>query len=387
MTSTIVRSALSSPPRPAPLVGTLLDAADVTQSLGSFVDPTGLYLSYNCLDFSTETAFPCPATVLAAPVLNAPTTNTTGGTLAAGTYRAILTAINSRGETVGSPEVSRVTTGATSTATFTWTDLTGETGYRLYLTNGAANSEAQYVPIAAGTTTYTMTSYPPSGAVGGVVPSANSAVISATKSFAAFSDVSGFRFAVYGGLVCKAVGFETMDVSEAEVTRVFLNNESVGVEKAMMQTRFRASGTLWGAPTDLTPAGGAVGPSVGLAILEGHAASRYAGTPTIHTSRTIGSLLWDKSKLTQRGEVYYSPQGSKVASGGGYEAVNTSPAGVAAPAGERWMYATGEVSLLRSEIKVEQVVNTTTNEVFVLGERLYVASVDCYTAAVRVKVE
>jgi hypothetical protein len=175
--------------------------------------------------------------------------------------------------------------------------------------------------------------------------------------------------------------------------RVFEANESVGVEKAFMATRFRVSapgdpeeGDLWDAPVDITPAGGAVDPYVGIALLEGHAASRYAGAPIIHMPRTIGALAWAKADLEQRGDTFFTPQGSKVASGGGYEALNTSPAGVAAPAGERWMYATGEIALQRGEIVVKREMDTTTNEVFVLAERLYVASVDCYTAAVRVKV-
>ena len=365
--------------------GELLDLATIHEGIG-YLEPQGLFSTLNCLSTDAVPILPCPENFLAAPVLNAPSTATTGGTLAAGTYRAILTAVNDRGQTVGSNEVSRVTTGSTSTATFTWTDLSGETGYRLYLTNGAAGSEAQYVSIAPGTTTYTMTSYPPSGATAGTVPSTSTAVVSVSKTFTETTSwQDGIRFGVYYGLTCKSVGFD-IEQSTSDAVRVFLANESVGVERALMNTRFRVNGSVWAAATDLTPAGGAVDPKVGLAILEGHASVNYAGVPTIHAARSIGSLLLTSAAVERTGNTIVSKQGSKVASGGGYEEPNTSPAGVAAPAGEKWMYASGEVALARGSVFSEPQIDRSTNEVKILVERLYVAAVDCYTAAVRVKV-
>lgn len=364
--------------------GELLDIATITEDV-SYLEPEGLFQTLNCLTTDAVPILPCPVNVLAAPVLNAPSTQTTGGTLAAGTYRAILTGVNARGQTVGSNEVSRVTTGATSTATFTWTDLSGETEYRLYLTNGASGSQAQYVTIAAGTTTYTMTAYPPAGATAGTVPTQNTAVVSVSKTFETPSWQDGLRFGVYSGLTCKSVGFD-IEESTAEAVRVFLANESVGVERALMNTRFRVNGSVWAAATDLTPAGGAVEAEVGLAILEGHASWNYAGVPTIHAPRSIGALLLSENAVDKEGTRFVSKQGSKVASGGGYEEPNTSPAGVAAPAGEKWMYSSGEVMLARGPVFSEPQIDRSTNEVKVLVERLYVAAVDCYTAAVRVKV-
>lgn len=79
-----------------------------------------------------------------------PTTSTSGGTLAAGTYRYQISPIIARqGETVPSAEVSQVTTGATSTVTLSFTPPTGYDGlsaqlYKVYRTalNGSTGTES-----------------------------------------------------------------------------------------------------------------------------------------------------------------------------------------------------------------------------------------------------
>ncbi|SRR6266496_1003153 len=78
------------------------------------------------------------ATVLGAGVIGtaiaglAPSTSTTGGTLAAGTYFYNVSAIINNTETALPTEVSQITTGATSTVTLNWTAKAGATAYRVY---------------------------------------------------------------------------------------------------------------------------------------------------------------------------------------------------------------------------------------------------------------
>jgi hypothetical protein len=208
-----------------------------------------------------------------------------------------------------------------------------------------------------------------------------------TKTFNGPLWQDGFRFQTYAGVICESIGFDMQDAYE-NATRVFLAKESVAVEQALMAQRFIASAGNWAAPTDITPASGAVKPAVGLALLEQHAGVTYAGTPTLHATRAIGALLFDSAGVKLDGNVLRSPQGSKVASGAGYGIANQSPAGVAAPAGESWLYATGEVQIARgSLITPEPQLNRDNNAVTVLVERPYIAVVDCFAAAVRVKVE
>lgn len=215
-----------------------------------------------------------------------------------------------------------------------------------------------------------------------------------TKDFQPPVWLDGITFAVYGGLTCKPFGFSEA-TGLAEVERVFRLRESIGVERALMETRFIAGpdddpgagvDLRWEAPTDLTPAGGAVEPEVGLAILEGHAGANYAGVPTLHIPRTIGSLLFSDDALVSEGGKAYSKIGSKAALGSGYEYPNNGPAGTAPAAGELWMFATGEVLVARGALTSETAMDTTNNDIYALAERPYVAAIDCYASAVRVTV-
>lgn len=100
--------------------------------------------------------------VIAAPVQASTSTATTGGTLAAGTYRYVVTAVNSAGETVASNEQSQATTGTTSTVTVGWaapSQTNGLSSYRIYRTavGGGAGTETLLATVPAGTLTYTDT--------------------------------------------------------------------------------------------------------------------------------------------------------------------------------------------------------------------------------------
>jgi len=103
---------------------------------------------------------------LAAPVQSALATAASGGTITAGTYRYIVTAINASGETTASNEQSIVTTGSTSTVTVTWAAVTGATGYKLYKTaaGGATGTELLYKTVGLVTSDIDTTPGTPSGA-------------------------------------------------------------------------------------------------------------------------------------------------------------------------------------------------------------------------------
>lgn len=189
----------------------------------------------------------------------------------------------------------------------------------------------------------------------------------------------GVRFVIYGGLTCKTFGFDTQ-----AARRVFDTQEAIGVEQALMLSRFRANGTAWAAATDLTPAAGAVKPKEAVAILEGHAAWNYAGVPTLHMPRVLASQMC--GDFEWKGDMLTTPLGSKVAAGGGYDKTNTSPAGAAPAANEVWLYASGEVSLWASETQEQQAFNQSTNETVVLVERAWLAGIDCYSTAIRVRI-
>lgn len=206
-------------------------------------------------------------------------------------------------------------------------------------------------------------------------------VVPGTPSGAKTADpvdyVDGFRFAAYKGTTCKMIDLNAIQKLN---TDAFLANESTFVEAVLGQAIIDDAGT-----TDLTPTGGAVTPKEGLAILEGHAGLHYAGVPTVHASTQIVSLLdSDGATINEVGSEFRTRTGSKLVNGNGYYGIDMDTPDLAA--GEAWLFATGEVVLTRAEAVDEKQINTTTNDVTALAERLYVAGWDCYSAAVKVKV-
>jgi hypothetical protein len=111
---------------------------------------------------------------LAPPVQAALATAASGGTITAGTYRYVVTAINANGETLASNEQTIVTTGSTSTVTVTWAAVPGATGFNLYKTaaGGGAGTELKYKTVGVVTTDIDTAPGVPAGAI----PTTNTAL-------------------------------------------------------------------------------------------------------------------------------------------------------------------------------------------------------------------
>lgn len=98
---------------------------------------------------------------LPAPVVSAPTTATTGGTLPASTqYFYVVTATNANGETIASNEVTQTTGSGTSTNTISlsWANVQHAYGYKVYRGTTTGGENALLTTITSGATvTYTDT--------------------------------------------------------------------------------------------------------------------------------------------------------------------------------------------------------------------------------------
>lgn len=182
-------------------------------------------------------------------------------------------------------------------------------------------------------------------------------------------------FGVYGGLQCKPVG---SDLSPARVRDAFLAREGTAVEMGLME------GLLSSAEVVSLPAGVTADVRQGIAWLEGHAACHYAGVPTLHLPRGAASILAAGGGVESDGNMLRTRLGSKIAAGGGYDCLNQAPDGTNSPSGKAWLYVSGEVVLWRSDLGVHDAFDTTNNDQFVLAERIYMAAVDCYMAAVQI---
>jgi len=199
-----------------------------------------------------------------------------------------------------------------------------------------------------------------------------------------------FNFTVYGAVQCGLVGLDHAD-QEAEVRRVFETTEGRGVERALLENRFvervRDNSLIlperseWDAPVDLTPAVAAgINVKTALALLEGYGAANYAGQITVHMPRTAVSLISDMVQWD--GDKAFTPAGSKIAVGGGYDDPSENPGPLLD------IYATGEVYVEKSEKVLMKTweLNGDANPVLdantgaTLVQRSYRAAVDGFVA-------
>lgn len=188
-------------------------------------------------------------------------------------------------------------------------------------------------------------------------------------------------FAVYKGVQC-------VDMTEDDsgwAQRGLELTEGIAVEQQVMAE-------LLAGATDVTPTPGtAVSVRHGIALLEGVAAANYGGVPVLHMARSTATIgLAEEALHFTLDHTILTKQGALVANGGGYEG-NLSPAGVAAPAGEAWIYITGAVTVVRGPVITNRVIPGTgedgghLNLQMALAERLVAVSAECIKYAVLVE--
>lgn len=187
----------------------------------------------------------------------------------------------------------------------------------------------------------------------------------------------GLPFTIYAGVLCKM--FQGDDYEAKAVSR--LQAAEQRAVEAYLWTNIFADRAV-----DLTPAGGAVSPTIGLGLLEEFAGSNYTGKPTVHIGRR-GAVSFNHANLiSDNGGVagVETKTGSNFANGAGYTSLEgPSTAGD----GEVWAYITGQVSIRRGEVFSQTVDEVTTNNRTALAERTFVPTVDMIVGAVLIALE
>lgn len=149
-------------------------------------------------------------------------------------------------------------------------------------------------------------------------------------------------------------------VEQKAIETEFWNGDIAKLLTSDNDNRYLASA----ATIDLTPTPGtAVKPRYGQALLEGALGDTPTGAEgVIHTPKEVASIL----KVQKDGGALRTNLGTKVVAGAGYSL--KGPSGANAPAGTRWMYATGPVTVRRGSLhivpeKVNQSVDVRVNTI------------------------
>src|SRR5262245_37287252 len=206
-------------------------------------------------------------------------------------------------------------------------------------------------------------------------PFTDNAVQNATKSTRDGTTlVERKPFTVYQFLTCRTVG--EIDTFDARARKALELSEGMSCELAFQQM------ALVGA-TDVTPAGNPVDIVDGLAILEQSINRTYMGQAVIHMGRAAATRLASRAAVLRIGNHLETVLGSLVVAGAGYD-LQAGPSAPAATA--EWMWATGAVTLRRSDITLVEPVldNPYTNQFATLAERSYIGSIECLAQAVEV---
>lgn len=218
--------------------------------------------------------------------------------------------------------------------------------------------------------------------------------------------VDGLKFGAFGVAVCKLEDEATMRagvegaytaaesrVIEAGLLGLMVENPPVTDPEDPDDPGFDVPGS-WDAATDLTPAGfdAGVDPVLGLGLLESHMARFYAGKGIIHTPRSVATIWAHEGSIEWNGDRLHTMLRTPVAAGAGYDLPNVGPSGSTAPEGTKWVYGTGGVLVTRQRLSTRAMLNIfgTTgglqpNDMTALAEAVYIVAVDCYKAAVLVK--
>lgn len=182
--------------------------------------------------------------------------------------------------------------------------------------------------------------------------------------------VEGAPFQVFESNECLTLGF---DEGLARAVRKLALHEQWHVERHVDATVFRTDVEVLNGGNPL-PLPDAVG------LLEDIIADRYGGIGVLHIPRQAYPHFVRADLVRRDAARNRTPLDNLWAIGAGYS--GASPAGVAAPDGYVWMYATGPVTARRSEVFSREEFNRERNTKLAIAERVFALTFDCLRVAV-----
>lgn len=194
-------------------------------------------------------------------------------------------------------------------------------------------------------------------------------------------------FAVYAGVSCGVIGHTSEEV-KARALRVLELAGQKSVENALWTGAGANKPALNGAADadHVTVSGTASSIVTALARLEDWLGDNYNGRGFIHAKRGISTYAGSR-QLVRHDEldpaVVTTPGGTRWIFGAGYD--GTGPGAAAPTATQQWIYATGQVSIIRGEPSApasrDIALNRNLNVVNLIAEQEYLVTFDCVVGA------
>ena len=182
-------------------------------------------------------------------------------------------------------------------------------------------------------------------------------------------------FGIYISITCSSISIGDWRVFSGRAEAVLEATQSFGIEEALSQGVVVSSNPFLGdANLNILAGGVAQTPEVGLRYLE-DAIGATGRMGLIHaTPATVAA--WEFEAL-ETGVALRTPNGTPVASGGGY--IGADPVSGASPAvGQAWAFATGPVQIRLSEMQlvgddINSTLDTSNNDVTFRAEKYALA--------------
>lgn len=195
-----------------------------------------------------------------------------------------------------------------------------------------------------------------------------------TKTFeGGGADVSADPFGIYYGVSCALARWQEYD---AEARDGLDAGATVAIEKGVQQTLLSPKAV------NLTPTPGTpVKVKTAVGLLEQYAGVNYSGTPLFHVSKFGATFL-----PLEVGMPLTTKQGTPVVNGAGYNDAD-GPLALTAGTNEFWLYASGQIHLWWTPVVVSAGMDLQDNSAAALAERIVIATVDQFVAAVLVTTE
>lgn len=190
------------------------------------------------------------------------------------------------------------------------------------------------------------------------------------KVFDQLPVVTGDPVTIYRGIETSLL--TQSGIGAPEVQRAFTASATFGVEEYVQEV-------LNDMAVDITPVPGTPVTNVkaALGMLQQYAAERYSGLPLIHANKYAVELM---PELVGAPDALTTRQGVPIANGGGYGA--DGPGLLTADAGEAWVYISGQVNVWSTVGEVIEGPALKANRNHHLVEATYVATVECFAAAI-----
>ncbi len=199
-------------------------------------------------------------------------------------------------------------------------------------------------------------------------------------------------FTIYAEFDCSPIGLadaeraavDALDRMESwQVERIFSTGVIDGItgqfpHLAANAEVLDAQGLVLQTAASVLVTGAGVDVADGLGRVEAELAACYGGQGLIHIPASALPTFAAWNLVTVRDGRLFTPRGNLLVVGNGY--ANTSPAGVTAPAGSAWIYATGAMFGYRSEVLFTQAAESfdrAENTMKMLAERTYLLSFSC----------